>query len=189
MLCFGALAADVLPERPVTRPWAYLITVSCYGTRLHGRRAGAVDRLHNAWGGRYLEEKRALRDYERSVMRHPSVRLNGDEQRAVLTVIREVCRHEEWFLHAAHVRSNHVHVVVSARTEPEPVMKKLKAHSSRVLNRQFGKKDPRWTRHGSTAWIWEAVNVDAAVDYVVWRQGAPMAVYENPNRWDEFLHW
>ena len=83
-------------------------------------------------------------------MRRPAVQLNRGERQAVLAVIREVCRHEEWFLDACHVRSNHVHVVVSARTEPEQVMKKLKAYSSRALNRQFGKKDPRWTRHGST---------------------------------------
>ncbi|HUG82007.1 MAG TPA: hypothetical protein VML01_10110 [Bryobacterales bacterium] len=66
---------------------------------------------------------------------------------------------------------------------------KLKAYASRELNHQFGKKAPRWTRHGSTAWIWRAEKVDSAVDYVVQRQGAPMAVYENQNRWQEFMDW
>ena len=189
LVSFGPLHTDVLPERPAVRPWAYLITFSCYGTRLHGRVSGAVDPYHNAWRGRYLEVSRALRGYERSLMRSRAVRLTQAERQVVLAAIREVCRHEEWFLHAAHVRSNHVHIVVSARTEPEQVMKKLKAYSSRALNQQFGKKDKRWTRHGSTAWIWEALKVDSAVDYVVRRQGEPMAVYENPKRWEEFLHW
>ncbi len=122
-------------------------------------------------------------------MRGPAARLSSQERKAVLAVICEVCRYEEWFLHAAHVRSNHVHIVVSARTQPEHVMKKLKAYASRELNHQFGKKAPRWTRHGSTAWIWRAEKVDSAVDYVVQRQGAPMAVYENQNRWQEFMDW
>jgi len=99
----------------------------------------------------------------------------------VLTVIHDVCTHEDWFLHAAHVRTNHVHVVVSARTRPEQVMKKLKAHISRELNHQFGRKPRRWTGHGSTAYIWRPERVDSMVDYVK-QQGKPMAVYENPNR-------
>jgi len=178
-----------LAERPVERPWAYLITFSCYGTRLHGRAAGSVDRSRNAWRGRYLDENAPLHDYERSLQRGPVVQLNPAERAVVLAAIREVCRHQEWFLHAAHVRSDHVHVVVSARTEPERVMHKLKSYASRALNQGFGKKDRRWTRHGSTQWIWEALQVDSVVDYVVRRQGEPMAVYEHANRWEEFQGW
>ena len=122
-------------------------------------------------------------------MRHPAVTLSRKERQVVLTVIRDVCAHEDWFLHAAHVRTNHVHVVVSARTRPEQVMKKLKAYASRELNRQFGRKPHRWTRHGSTAWIWRPEKVDSMVDYVVQQQGKPMAVYEKPNRWQDFLAW
>ena len=178
-----------MPERPVERPWAYLITFSCYGTRLHGRAKGSVDRHHNAWRGRYREESRALHDHARSILRKSSVRLNAAERLVVLAAIRGVCWHEEWFLHAVHVRSDHVHIVVSARTKPEPVMNKLKAYASRALNEQFGRKDHRWTRHGSTAWVWKALQVDSVVDYVVRQQGRSMAVYENPNRWEEFQYW
>ena len=122
-------------------------------------------------------------------MRKPAARMGSEERRCVLSVIRESCRHNQWFLHAAHVRSNHVHVVVSARTEPERVMKKLKARATLGLNDQFGKKDPRWARHGSTAYIWRAEQVDSAVDYVVRRQGKPLSVYENKNRWQDFSYW
>jgi len=106
---FSDLHDDILPERPAVRPWAYLITFSCYRTKLHGRAAGSVDPDHNAWRGRYLQENRALRNYERSAMRHPAEPLRKEERQSVLAVIREICRRQLWFLHAAHVRSNHVH--------------------------------------------------------------------------------
>ena len=188
-LFFWGLRADGLSERPVGAAWAFLITFSCYGTKLHGRSAGSVDRFHNAWRGRYLEEKPSFHKQARSLLRHPPVRLNEDERRVVLGAIEQVCGHEGWFLHAAHVRSTHVHVVVSARVTPETVMGKLKAYASRALNREFARKDARWTRHGSTVWIWEPREVDSAVDYVVGRQGRPMAVYQRLNRWEEFLGW
>ena len=68
-------------------------------------------------------------------------------------------------------------------------MRKLKAYASQALNREFAKKDTRWTKHGSTVWIWEAREVDSAVDYVVRRQGVAMAVYERTDRWEAFLRW
>jgi hypothetical protein len=68
-------------------------------------------------------------------------------------------------------------------------MKKLKAQATQQLNRQFGRKELRWTRHGSTVWIWRSEDVDCAVDYVVQRQGQPMSVYENKNRWQDFQNW
>ncbi len=80
-----------------------------------------------------------------------------------------------------------MHLVVSADVEPEAVMAKLKAYASRSLNRLLGAKAKRWTKHGSTVWLWEPNKVDEAVDYVVRRQGRPLAVYENPNRWGNHL--
>ena len=137
---------------------------------------------------RFREENAALHDYERPLQRGPAVRLNAAQQAVVLGAIRQVCRHHEWFLHTAHVRSDHVHAVVSARTKPERVMHKLKAYASRASNQRFGKQGQPWTRHGGTAWIWEALQVDSAVDYVVRRQGEPMELYEHPNRWKHFQH-
>ena len=66
-------------------------------------------------------------------------------------------------------------------------MAKLKAYASRSLNRLFGGKAKRWTKHGSTVWLWEPHKVNEAVDYVVRQPGRPLAVYENPNRWDNYL--
>ncbi|MCH8242543.1 MAG: transposase, partial [Planctomycetes bacterium] len=78
--------------------------------------------------------------------------LSKSARHAVATVIREVCDHHDWILHASNVRSNHVHVVVSAPRTPEQVMIALKAWCTRRL-RQLGlsQKDAKvWSRHGST---------------------------------------
>jgi REP element-mobilizing transposase RayT len=95
----------------------------------------------------------------------------------VLTALRQHCQYREWMLHAAHVRSNHVHVVVTAPLAPEPILGQLKAYASRALNKAQGQQHRRWSYHGSTRYLWEPLQVAAAVDYVVAQQGFPMAVY------------
>ncbi|MGA2713310.1 MAG: transposase [Bryobacteraceae bacterium] len=82
-------------------------------------------------------------------------------------------------LHAAHVRTNHVHVVVEANVRPELVMNTFKSYASRSLNRR-GSDEPdrkRWARHGSTRWLWKDEDVQEAIRYVVSEQGEPMKVY------------
>ena len=98
---------------------------------------------------------------------------------AVLTALRERCIERHWILWAAHVRTNHVHLIVTAEARPERVMNDLKSYASRCLNR-VGLDEPsrkRWARHGSTRWLWSREDVLAAIRYVVDEQGAPMSVF------------
>jgi REP element-mobilizing transposase RayT len=97
----------------------------------------------------------------------------------VLAAMREVCRYKDWRLLAAHVRSNHVHTVVDAEVSPELVMNAFKAYASRALNIAYPREKSRirWTRHGSTLHLWSQEKVDAAVRYVLEKQGEPMAWY------------
>src|ERR1700733_9375120 len=55
-------------------------------------------------------------------------------QTVVLKSLREACSCRGWTLLAAHVRTNHVHVVTTANCKPEQVMTALKAYGSRALN-------------------------------------------------------
>jgi len=74
-------------------------------------------------------------------------------------------------------------LVVGADDAPEKVLQDAKKYASRALNRTVG-EDPnqrRWTRHGSTRYLWKAESVGAAIHYVVREQGKPMAVWEKPN--------
>jgi REP element-mobilizing transposase RayT len=98
----------------------------------------------------------------------------------VLASIRERCLHQRWVLLAAHVRSSHVHLVLDAEAHPDRIMNDLKSFASRCLNRS-GIESPlrkRWTRHGSTRWLWNPESVTAAIRYAVDEQGTPMAVFE-----------
>ena len=105
--------------------------------------------------------------------------LGCDSRAAVLEALRGVCSHGQWNLLAAHVRTNHVHVVIEAEVRPEKVMNDFKSYVSRALNRlePDGSDRKRWARHGSTRWLWNDQDVRHAVRYVVEEQGEPMAVF------------
>ncbi|MCU1234132.1 MAG: hypothetical protein JWP63_2099 [Candidatus Solibacter sp.] len=114
-------------------------------------------------------------------MDQPPYHLDSLRRDAVLEAIHEVCTYRGWSLLAAHVRTNHVHTVVDAEAEPERVMADFKTYASRRLNRMrvddSGRK--RWARHGSTRWLWNPMNVSAAVQYVVAEQGEPMSMFNS----------
>ena len=107
--------------------------------------------------------------------------LDETRRNTVLAAIQEVCAHRGWRLLAAHVRTTHVHTVVEAEVPPERVMGDFKAYTSRHLNRKGldkpGRK--RWTRHGSTRWLWRPKHISAAMQYVVAEQGEAMAVFQS----------
>jgi REP element-mobilizing transposase RayT len=116
---------------------------------------------------------------ERTHLREPANTIPAEQREIVLQSIREVCTHRGWTLHAVHVRSTHVHVVVDGEVRPEAMMNAFKAYASRALNHSGvdGGSTTRWARHGSTRWLWDKIHVNAAVEYVVKGQGEPMAVF------------
>jgi hypothetical protein len=130
----------------------YFITFTCYGTHLHGDECGSVDRHHNIPGNRLAEANPQRVEIKRDQMDQPPYYLNDDRRLIVLTAIREVCQYRNWNLHAAHVRTNHVHAVVETETRPELAMNTFKSYASRALNSLAGDEPDRkrWARHGST---------------------------------------
>jgi REP element-mobilizing transposase RayT len=116
---------------------------------------------------------------ERDRMRQNPYTLDAVRRPIVLKAIQEVCAYRGWMLMAAHVRTEHVHVVVAADKAPEAGLSTFKAYSSRALN-NLG-IDPsdrnRWVRHGSTRYLWGRNEITAAIHYVVSEQGTPMDVY------------
>ena len=112
-------------------------------------------------------------------MNQPPYVLDGESRVVVWQALEQVCQHRGWNLLAAHVRSNHVHIVVEAEVVPEKAMNDFKAYASRALN-QLGRDESgrrRWARHGSTRWLWKDQDVREAIHYVVDEQGEPMAVF------------
>jgi len=98
----------------------------------------------------------------------------------VLKSLHDVCSHRGWTLLAAHIRTNHLYVVITADKKPEHVMNALKAHSSRSLNKLAldWPERRRWARHSSTRYLWTQDSVAAAIHCVVYEQGEALAVFE-----------
>jgi len=164
-------------------PLAYFITFTTYGTWLHGRDPGSVDREHNMPGTPFLPPDPKSECNERSTMRQTPYFLDEGRRRAVLRTIREVAAHRNWKLWAAHVRSNHVHVIITANCKPEKVMADLKAWASRRLREAFAESSDRdrWTQHGSTRYVNDEASFHEAVHYVLEDQGEPMERYDRTN--------
>ena len=157
-------------------PAAHFITFTTHGTRLHGDDRGSVDRDHNTFGEPVLlgDPDRARSAAARK--EGSAVTLDADARAAVQEAILGVCAHRGWTPHALHVRTTHVHVVVSAGAEPEKVMNDFKSYATRALREAgLAKEDAKiWTRHGSTRYLWYDRSVPAAIEYVVNGQGEAM---------------
>jgi len=155
---------------------AYLLTWTTYGAWLHGRAPRSVDRAHNVPGKEFLPANPRREAARQAAMRQPPYLLDGPRRTVVLRTIIEVAAHRKWRLWAAHVRTNHLHVVVAAADRPEKVMSDLKAWASRRLREAFGEEADRdrWTQHGSTRWLNDEAALASAIEYVLDHQGDPM---------------
>ncbi|TWT40377.1 Valine--tRNA ligase [Phycisphaerae bacterium RAS1] len=163
-------------------PQAYLITFHTYGTWLHGAEQGSVDREHNIPGEPYVaaDSQREREEFVR-LAREP-VKLDDAQRALVDRTIHEVAEHRGWTLHALNVRTNHVHVVVSAPGSPERVMNDFKSYASRrmVEARVFPPDTPAWSRHGSTRYLWTMDDVRGACEYVDEHQGGDLGTGKEP---------
>ena len=164
-------------------PVAYFLTFTTYGTWLHGNENSSVDKRHNQFGLPRLAMDGAIEQKERGSLKHAEYTLDERHRLVVLTTIREVDQFRGWYLWAVHVRSNHVHVVITANAKPEKVMIDLKAWATRRLKESFPKSQvtDRWTQHGSTRYLWKEADLSDVVRYVVEEQGEPMAVHAGLN--------
>jgi len=154
-------------------PLAYLITFRCYGTWVHGDERGSMDRKNNAYGAPKIPSNQRLQESDRKQLKHPPVKLDARRRRVVESAVREVCDYRRYILHAISVRTNHVHTVLTAMRQPEPVLEALKSYSTRALRRAglISCMVKPWIRHGSTIYLWKERDVAKAIEYVMLSQG------------------
>jgi transposase IS200 family protein len=108
----------------------YFITFACYGGHLHGNELGSVDKRHNIYGSRLLAVDAYRVSAESRLMNQVPYLLDQDCPAVVLEAIQEVSVHCGWTLLAAHVRTNHVHIIVDAEARPEKAMGDFKSYAS-----------------------------------------------------------
>ncbi|HPF38134.1 MAG TPA: transposase [Phycisphaerae bacterium] len=101
-------------------------------------------------------------------LQHAPTVLDDRSRFIVRKTILDACSYRKWLLHEINVRSNHVHIVVSADAAPERVMNDFKAYATRRL-READAVPPDcrlWSRHGSTRYLWDERAVARACAYV-----------------------
>ncbi len=159
-------------------PHAYLLTFSTYGTHLPGSEKGSVDVRHCIPGSPMRPADSRLAGYWRSRLGEEVLFLDEKARLAALKAILDVCRHRGWVPYAVHVRSTHVHGVVSGEARPERMLFDFKAYATRALRLEVPAVRRRyWTDHGSTRYLWNEKSVRAAMEYVLEGQGLAMARY------------
>ncbi|HLM01005.1 MAG TPA: transposase [Pyrinomonadaceae bacterium] len=163
-------------NEPVTEnyPLAYLITIRSYGSWLHGDEKGSIDRHgFNVYGTPRMFQSEKLKNFMKQEMREEPVCLDKNERICVLAAIKEVCDFRGYELYAVNIRTNHLHAVVSANTNPEKIINEFKAYATRRLreSKLIERDKTVWARGKSRRYLWKPRHVGIAVDYVLFGQG------------------
>lgn len=162
-------------------PLAYFITFHTYGTWFHGDNRGSVAPGQNQPGSPTIAPDQHRVDREAAALRQPPFIIDAFARTVIDSAIREVAIHRDWKIHALNIRTNHVHIVITAPDHtPERVMNDLKAWSTRGLrDHTCISPDTRvWSRHGSTRWLNTIASFSRACEYAANEQGPnlPMSV-------------
>ena len=150
---------------------AYFITWTTYATWLPGDSRGWAKK--KTWGIQPPDP--LLEDTARVSLAEAPVILSQEQRDLVDQVIVKHCQIRGWELHARNVRTNHVHIVVTAPgVEPNIVREQIKAWCSRRLSEHAGltgggKNGQRrwWTERGDIELIWNKEQLEAVVRYVL----------------------
>ena len=144
-------------------PIAYLITWTTYGTWLPGDARG-----WNKRGKGFQPPNTPLAQSAAAEMNEPEFLLIQTERDIVEQTIRDHCDHRGWHMHAVSVRSNHVHVVVTARGyDPDTVAAQFKSWGTRRLKKRTPDRTSFWTERSSARYINTEDDLEAAIVYVL----------------------
>ena len=104
-------------------------------------------------------------------MREDARILDREQRSLVEQTVADHCRIRAWDLHAVNCRSNHVHVVLTARVSPADVREQLKAWSTRrlkELERQRRQTEYKnwWAERGSGRFINDEAGLENVIRYV-----------------------
>lgn len=162
-------------------PLAYLITIRSYGTWLHGDEKGSVGRKEfNIYGTSRMFHSEKLKDLMKNQMKQEPTVFDKKERICVLEAVKEVCDFRGYELLAINIRTNHLHAVVSANTNPDKIVNEFKAYATRKLREEnLVEKDKTiWARGKSRRYLWKLKHVEIAIEYVLFGQGDEILEFE-----------
>ena len=156
-------------------PLAYFIIFRTYGTWLHGDERRSVDTHDdkNVYGAPDREPNANLKNKMKENMKEEPITVDLKQRRLIKEAIKEVCNFRGYRLLALNVRTNHVHVVVSAARKPESIAEEFKKFSTIKLRNtgNLHKNKKLWSRGRSRKYLWKQRDVDSAINYVLYGQG------------------
>ena len=159
---------------------AYLITFRTYATWLHGDDRHSVDRHgRHIYGTPDIPPNENLRNKRKSAMKSAKFILSAIQRSTVDLAIRALCKKRGYNLRAINVRTNHVHIVVSATARPERIADAFKASSTiRLREENLIDQDVKiWSRGRSRRYLWKPRHVELAIAYVLYGQGDDLFKY------------
>lgn len=154
-------------------PLAYLLTFTTYGTWLHGDERGSYLRGRGDLPTVPVPPDRLFRQHNHDRLEHTPVNLDPKARRVTRVAIEGYCAIKGWHLHAIHVRTNHVHVVVAPAENSSRMLNGIKARATRELRESglFAPDRPVWTSRGSKRRLYTRDALADAVRYVLFEQG------------------
>jgi REP element-mobilizing transposase RayT len=133
-----------MPREFTPDPVAFFLTWTTHVSWLPGDARGWTDPA-----GVVRPPAPRLANWSRQHSPTTAVELSGDQRASVERTIAEHCAFRGWHLHAVACRTQHVHVVVTAPTEPPArVVARLKARCSRMLSERVSIQSDREHRDG-----------------------------------------
>jgi len=159
------------------RPFALLITWTCYGTWLPGDPRGHVsntllpergfDRKQKIPGTPYNAGDEYTRDRARALQKGDTVYLSQALAFVAAQALVDAARERGWRIVQGAIMANHVHVVVQDCPDDGPAVRRiLKGTSQNVMSRHVGKSQRWWTAGGSNRYKHDDRAIHAAIDYV-----------------------
>jgi len=156
-------------------PIAYFLTWTTYGTWLPGDERGwnRKNELADVSVNPIFNEAAA------SDMKEAPFMLSKPDREIVKSTVCRHCSIRNWKLYGLSVRSNHVHLVVTAaKYKPGTVVSQFKAWCTRNLKRNHPDRKRFWTEGSSKRWINQESELATVVEYTVEAQDRKGAEYE-----------
>ena len=160
-----------------------------YNTWLHGDPRLSVDPRNNKVGTPRITPKPALKEAMEGLAHENPLILNLTQRKTVLKSVIETCQYNHWKLLVAHIRSNHMHIVLQSEKTIEQTMGKIKCYATKELKKmhvELSQRKKFWSRHGSTRNVWVPEEIFPRLYYVVRRQGKEGALYYDKKFYDRF---
>jgi Transposase and inactivated derivatives len=145
-------------------PLGYFITFTIHASWLHGDMRGSYRRK-----GGFVEPNDDLHNVKTAISKDIVSCLTTEQREIIQNAIEEICQRKNWQLHEMNVRTNHIHIVITAPgIPPEKVMVGVKARTTfRMRKAGFWAADQKlWTEHGSTVYLFTEHNFLRACEYV-----------------------